>query len=258
MKKILILFFSGVGANKKIAELMYAQLSQYYETAMFSMEDKNMPDINNYDALIIGTPVYHGAPAKVVMKFFETIHRLINETSAFIYNTRGLHSFNTNRILSKKILQKNIITIMDREYRGTASDGAIIAPFIKRFFKFEKNIDKKVERDCRKFIEILKNDKPQGYIPRFRLGSIINAPNKAAGQLITLKIHLHKNKCIKCGKCIEQCPHMAFRADKDGYPLLNSKGCENCYRCIHHCPQAALSLSKRRTPKKLLKVENNE
>ena len=65
------------------------------------------------------------------MKYCDAIPRLIKETPAFIYNTRGSHSLNTNRILSKKLYQKNIMTIMDSEYRGTASDGAIIEKFNK-------------------------------------------------------------------------------------------------------------------------------
>ena len=253
MKKILILYFSGVGATKKIAELMYASLLQECLTDIFSLESKDTPCINHYDALIIGTPVYHGAPPKIVMKYLEMTPRVTKETPAFIYNTRGSSSVNTNRILAQKLLQKSIVTILDKEYRSPASDGVIFAPFIKRFFTFEKDIEKKIESDCADFLELLKKDEPQGYIPHFRFGSIVNAPNKLAGQLITFKIHLHKDKCMKCSNCIEQCPHSVFSLDKDGYPFFNAKHCENCYRCIHHCPKSALSLRKRKTLKKLLR-----
>ena len=142
---------------------------------------------------------------------------------------------------------------MDRAYRSPASDGSLFAPFIGRFFEFENNLERKINCDCMTFLELLKQDIPQGYIPRFQFGSIVNAPNKAAGLLITKKIYLHKNKCIKCDICVENCPYKILSPDKQGYPLFNPKGCENCYRCVHHCPQMALSLSKRKTQKKLLK-----
>ena len=251
MKKILILYFSGAGATRKIAELIHTRLLQNCKVDIFSIE-KNIPNIGDYDAMVIGTPVYHGAPPKTLMNYCETIPPLHKEIYAFIYNTRGSHSLNTNRILSKKLYDKNIKTIMDREYRSPASDGSIIAPFIKRFFEFEEHLENKIDRDCAGFLELLKNDVMKSYIPRFRFGSIINASNKLAGQLITLKIRLHKEKCVKCGRCIEQCPHSAFSADKDSYPLYASKNCENCYRCVHRCPNMALSLCKHRTPKKLL------
>ena len=257
MKKILVLYFSGAGATKKVAELIYAQLSQSQssEVYIFSIESEDMPNIVGYDALVIGTPTYHAAPPKALMDYIDTISRLPKESPVFIYNTRGLCSLNTNRILAKQLQNKNIVTIMDRAYRSPASDGSLFAPFIGRFFEFEKDLEKKINCDCMAFLELLKQDIIHGYIPRFQFGSIINAPNKAAGQLITKQIYLHKDKCIKCGMCIEQCPHKTFSTDKQGYPLFNPKNCENCYRCVHYCPEMALSLSKRKTPKKLLKYK---
>ena len=258
MKKILILYFSGAGATKRVAEIIYTQLSQSQinEVDMLSVESEDIPNISEYDALVIGTPTYHAAPAKAIMSYIETMPRLKKKSPAFIYNTRGTCSLNANRILSKQLQKKNIVTIMDRAYRTPASDGSLFAPFIRRFFEFEKDLEKKISCDCTTFLELLKQDMTQGYIPRFQLGSIVNAPNKAAGHLITKKIHLHKDKCIRCHVCIEKCPHKAFSQDKQGYPLFNQKGCENCYRCVHHCPKMALSLSKRKTPKKLLKYED--
>jgi len=252
MKKILILYFSGVGATKKIAELIHLKLSQNCTVDIFSIEDKNIPTIDTYDALIVGTPVHHAAPAKALLHYFEMLPKLATKLPAFLYCTRAMTSLHTNRILSQKLKSKNITTILDKEYRSPASDGSIIAPFIKRFFEFEKNLDTKINTDCLNFLELLNTNKMQDYTPRLRFGSILNAPNKLAGQRTTLKIYLHKDKCIKCDCCMKQCPHFSFSIDNLGYPLHHSKNCVNCYRCIHHCPKTALSLSKRRTPRKLL------
>jgi ferredoxin/flavodoxin len=256
MKKIIILYFSGAGATKKVAELMCTQLSQNCKADMFSVESDEIPGIENYDGIIIGTPTYHAAPAKYIMNYFKAIPQLKKEIPAFIYTTRGMASLNTNRILAKKIREKNIITIMDRAYRSPASDGSIIAPFIKRFYKFEKGLKNKTNNDCKDFLFLLNQDTLQGYIPRFQFGSILNAPNKAAGHLITLKIFLHKDKCIKCNQCIEKCPHKAFAKKEDGYPFFTPKDCDNCYRCIHHCPNGALSLFRRKSLRKRLDYDN--
>jgi ferredoxin len=255
MKKILILYFSGVGATKKVAELMQKGLSNSCDADVFSVEHKDIPGFNCYDGLIIGTPTYHATPARAIMNYIDALPFLDSKIPVFVFNTRGAASLNTNRLLSQKLYSKNIITVIDKQYGSPWSDGSLIAPlrFMKRAFKFEKNLEKKVNQDCMDFLELLIKDKIKGYIPQFNFGSIINAPNKLAGQLITFKIYVHKDKCIKCGRCIEECPHSAFFTDKDGYPLYASKSCENCYRCVHHCPNMALSLSKHRTPKKLLR-----
>lgn len=155
--------------------------------------------------------------------------------------------------MAKKILMKNIITIMDREYRSPASDGSLFLPFVKRFFEFESNLRHKIALDCTAFLNLLQTRHAQGYIPRFCFSSVINAPNKLVGQFTTFKIYLHREKCAKCGKCIKNCPHNALNEDDSGYPMFIVKNCENCYRCIHHCYQMALSLSKRKAAKKILK-----
>jgi len=253
MKKILILYFSGVGATKKIAELMHSSLSQKCKVDIFSIENKDIPSADNYDALIIGTPVYHCTPAKLIMDYLGAMSVLNKKTPAFIYNTRTLYALNTNRILAQQLRGKNICVVMDKSYRSPASDGTLLVPYIKRFFKFAKDIESRIALDCMIFLKMLHYGKSQCYIPKFRMGSILNAPNKAIGHLSTVKIHLHNNKCVKCYRCIEECPHRAFSKDKSNYPILDSKKCENCYRCIHHCPKSALSLSKHRTPKKLLR-----
>lgn len=256
--KILILYFSGAGATKKIAELIQIYLSRSQECIadLFSIENHTAFNMNDYDALIIGTPVYHAAPAHIVRDYFNNLSPLVKAIPAFIYNTRALWSCNTNRILSKQIRGKNIITIVDREYRSPASDGVLIVPFIRRFFKFERNLSHKIGLDCTKFLKLLSNSHFDGYIPRFRFSSIINAPDKLAGQLTTFRIYLHKDKCIKCGICIENCPHYALEKGDFGYPIFSIKKCENCYRCIHHCPGKALSLSKYKAPKELLTFDD--
>jgi len=251
MKKIVILYFSGAGSARKVAEIIYNSIKDISDADIFPFEDAGGIDLNQYDGIVIGTPVYHAAPAKLVMKFFSAAAPMERPTPAFIYNTRATWSCNTNRILAKHIQSRNIYTVLDRDYRSPASDGSLIVPFVQRFFEFDRQLARKVRLDSRLFLKKITNS-AKGYVPRFRLSSIINAPNKLAGQLITFSIHTHKNRCRKCGTCVKNCPHGAMGRDAEGYAKFIPAKCENCYRCIHHCPAKALSLSKRRAPDKLL------
>ena len=252
MKKVCILYFSGAGSTKKVANLMYKSLYEKCDPQQFAFEEAAEVDLNSFDALIIGTPVYHAAPSRIVSDYFREIRPLRKRTPAFLYNTRALWSCNTNRILAKQVLEKNIVTILYSEYRSPASDGALLVPFIRRFFEFQPDLGDKVSADCGKFLQLLEAGNVSGRMPPFRASSIINAPNKLAGQLSTFPIHLHSNRCIRCGECAKNCPHGAIAMGSEGIPEWNSSKCENCYRCIHHCPGKALSLSKRRAPEKLL------
>lgn len=252
MKKILILYFSGVGATKRVAEWMKASIPYEYEAKLFSVEQADAFDITDYDAFIIGTPAYHAAPARAVMDYFTALPPFSDSKPAFIFNTRGLYSCNTNRILAKALQKKHIITVMDKVYRGPASDVTLMIPSLQIAFEFDRGIQEKVAADCRHFAGLLQSETLKSYLPRFQIASIFNAPNKLLGQLLTIQIHLHKSRCIQCGKCIRSCPYEALETDNLNYPVFKKENCENCYRCVHHCPVMALSLSGRRGTKRVL------
>ena len=68
MKPFLIIYFSGVGNTKAVAEQIKSYANKI-PTEIYSVE--NLPDdfsVNNYSAIIIGTPTYHSEPAKPLMK----------------------------------------------------------------------------------------------------------------------------------------------------------------------------------------------
>lgn len=59
------------------------------------------------------------------------------------------------------------------------------------------------------------------------------------GKINPFNIHIDKEKCIKCGKCIQVCPFMAINQN------LLEKGkvaitCAKCGKCIDNCPTNAI------------------
>lgn len=242
-----------MGSTKVVARQLKEKLDQQLKVSLFSIE--NIPaDIkfNIYDGFILGYPVYHTHPPMRLLRFIHTMNLLDTEKPAFIFNTRGLYSANSQRILAKYLIKKNIKIIMDKEYRSPASDISLILPFIKQVWCFEKRIDDRIDCHSKLFAEMIISGKYRYYMPRFRLYSLLNAPNKLIGQLITLPIYLHKKKCVKCGKCSVNCPAKAQIPGEDKYPVFYKKKCEKCFRCIHQCPTHALSLSKGKTPKRVM------
>ena len=59
---------------------------------------------------------------------------------------------------------------------------------------------------------------------------------------------IDKNKCIKCGKCINTCSGMVIEFGNDGYPRMKEferfgwRGCWRCQHCFAVCPQGAISI----------------
>ena len=62
------------------------------------------------------------------------------------------------------------------------------------------------------------------------------------------KFVLEKDKCVKCGKCINTCSGMVLEFGKDGYPYMKDferfgwRGCWRCEHCLAVCPAGAISV----------------
>ena len=253
MKRVLILYHSGVTNTRMVAEKVFHRIYNTFDTKMYSVEQ--MPcdiELNEYDSIVIGFPTIHATPSKRILEFINGFSKLTKPLPAFIFTTCGLCSANTLRIFAKHCIAKNIIPVLNSSYRCSATDGALIAPWMDILFRHEKGLDEKIDKDCACYIKLIQSNHIQLSVPRFKLYSIINYPNKFLGQHLPIKIYLHKNKCIKCEKCIHNCPSAALTKDNDDYPKYIAQNCEKCLRCIHKCPQLALSLSKKKTPRRVL------
>ena len=54
-------------------------------------------------------------------------------------------------------------------------------------------------------------------------------------------------KCISCGRCIQECAHGVHQFYKDTKKLTaDEKRCVNCYRCVATCPTKALKIIQNR------------
>lgn len=253
--EILILYHSGVGNTKQVAKWMKKYLEEKSVIELYSIEYlPKQIEYEKYDGVIMGFPTIHTHPTKQMINFMERIEKINRPMPTFVFTTCGLYSANTVRIFCKKCVEKNFIPVQGSSYRCKAVDGMLLTPKIKIFLTYEKDIEARIAKECNQFMNTLTAKNVVARIPRFKLYSIINFPNKLMGHLITFPIYTHKDNCIKCGRCIAHCPVQTMKVNQEGYPAFDKRKCVKCYRCIHHCPKYALSLNKRKPPKVLWKA----
>ena len=250
MNKIVILYYSGVGNTKTIAQYMYNYLKQKQSVDMYSIEELSTEfSFDKYSKVIIGFPTIHTEPAVPMTHFIQQLDKSEKKLPTFVYTTCGLYSGNAIRIFCKLAIAKNIVPTYTSSYRSPATDGILLTPKIKRWYGYEKGLSFRIKGDLENFLNI---KGVRSKIPRLKWYSALNYPNKMIGKYTKFQIYLHESKCIKCGVCIENCLVGAYVKGDDNLPIFDVGKCVNCYRCIHHCPKRALSLSKRKTPEKTL------
>ena len=63
--------------------------------------------------------------------------------------------------------------------------------------------------------------------------------------------YINKDKCVKCGICVERCPWSALKMTEDGVKCHTTskvryeRGCLGCGLCMNMCPQDAITLGPR-------------
>jgi NAD-dependent dihydropyrimidine dehydrogenase PreA subunit len=58
-------------------------------------------------------------------------------------------------------------------------------------------------------------------------------------------LEFDKDKCIRCGICIDMCPMDVLRFGRDGYPYMRYRDdCWYCDACIFLCPRQAIKMSE--------------
>ncbi len=60
--------------------------------------------------------------------------------------------------------------------------------------------------------------------------------------------HVDKEKCVRCGKCLNTCAGLVLQFGADGYPEMRPferfgwRGCWRCQHCPAVCPVGAISI----------------
>ncbi|QSZ66884.1 4Fe-4S dicluster domain-containing protein [Methanofollis aquaemaris] len=61
---------------------------------------------------------------------------------------------------------------------------------------------------------------------------------------VKYRVTIDRDRCMECGRCIENCPYGTFRWEGDKITAV-SRNCTACHRCIAMCPRDAIGLEER-------------
>lgn len=232
--KILVVYFSGTGNTKAIAEgYKKALSSKGHSVTLMSIEESHMLD--EHELLMVGGPIYAGNMPDELINWVRKYVKPVNDKKAIAFSTSaGLLNANGVKSIGKKLNHKGYTLIelvtfeMPRNF------------YIDRYEPTPEEVQKQqFENATLKIIESL------SHIDRIRslnvdesvvMIDIFADLFRVMAKFMGKSFQIHEN-CIGCGLCEKNCPKHNIKSKEKKY--MNR--CIMCTRCIHNCPVNAIS-----------------
>lgn len=240
--KALILYFSGTGNTKFLANKIKKQLEENeIEVTMQSTEKKLTQPMQAYDYLFLGTPKYYEYPALPLIWFINNkLKKTTKPLPVFVFCTQASFTKTSFGEIARKLKQKNYLLTMGKSYAIASNMVIFQATKPAEEEKIKENIQQTLlhlQTDVKNFlaqkIEIEKPSKVQaavGYVSGHVFTKIF--------PIFMMHYQVDQKSCIQCKKCVQQCPVHNIKMQQ-GYPKFYKK-CIFCMRCINECPVNAI------------------
>ncbi|MCR1935643.1 EFR1 family ferrodoxin [Clostridium tepidum] len=244
----ILFYFSGTGNTKWVADKIENKLSKLNNTIhkvnIENIDDDVLNNIDNYDFIIIGTPIYAEMGPKLINDFANSIPKVKKRIKCILYSTQGGNTAcaveNIHKILHNKgydvVIKANIKMINNYYFSiGKKPDKVEIENILK-------DSEKKVEVIIDKF---LKGEKYLEKVSKTRLffGKIAS---KGFNKILPKFSNNLKSTdyCTKCGMCVRNCPKGNIVFENGG--VVFHSNCMLCLRCIYICPNNAIFYKEKR------------
>ena len=263
---MLILYFSGTGNTKYIAELFSGKtgarcMSIEDEAGFFNEEIRSEIQLN--ETIVFCYPIYGSRVPLIMRQFAAKYIDFLRGKKIIILVTQVAFSGDGARAFCD-LFPKDHIQVVYAEHFSMPNNVCNF-PSPKRagtktVQRRLRTAEKKMDRICRD----LKEDivKKRGFSTGSRiLGSIQGKPwqgnSKNAFAAENTMEHRAKHgvriggDCVICNICVERCP-MGNLENRQG--AISHKGnCTVCYRCVNLCPQKAITTFIHRKPRRQYK-----
>lgn len=233
-------FFSGTGNTMLVVNKMCETFEKKgVKVNMYRIEDSDPDDVNTEHTIGLGFPIAELSTYDFVWKFIKSIPQTSSHTDIFMVDTLAGFSGGIVGQLREIVKKKGYNPIGANE---------IIMPPNFLYLESEEACNNKVRKGlikAEKYSEDLMDRKSKwGRIPilsdsmyHFSMGLLKLTEMNLNQKLLNLKVD--KEKCNKCGTCVELCPIDNIKIGKDEYPE-NLMHCVYCLRCTSFCPKRAI------------------
>lgn len=246
MPKGLVLYFSQGGTTAKVAESIARGMRGHeFQVDVCSIKNKKSDEINGYDFLGIGSPVY---ACRIPFNVTDYIHSLprLNNMPVFSFNLYGTYPFDAGRQLRTLLAKKGAndmgyFSCRDPEYNlGYLQKGYLFSP--------DNPTNEELTQAEAFGREVATRISGRGHIPNetfhspsfvYRLERML-CDRWIVENIMVRTYKVDRTACDSCGLCIKLCPNSNIQEDNDGFPKWG-RNCLACLYCEMKCPRDAIS-----------------
>ncbi len=241
--KIGIYYFSGTG-NTKLTVTKWQNEAKKYDVDidLFPIEEINEKeiDVSSYDKVGFAYPIHGFNAPKIVLTFAKKILKANKKIPTFVIMVSGEYmTINHSSDLKLISIIKRRNLVVESEYHYLMPYNMIFRHTEKRAYEMYVTMNQLVELDVKEYLnenkphKLAKHKFVRPFIWALRIEQVFAPVNG-----LTFKIN--KKKCIKCMRCVKDCP-------KNNIEFVNGKfkfhnHCVLCTRCSFNCPTNAFSI----------------
>ncbi|RKY52766.1 MAG: hypothetical protein DRP93_07595 [Candidatus Neomarinimicrobiota bacterium] len=237
--KIALLYFSGTGNTKWLAETLFSFLVEKGGTvSVFNLEDDIEFQAKDYDTILVAHPVYGAHVPRLVSDKIQILIQgniPITVIATFGYvNALGYFA-------EKKALGRRIDSYFNLKMFNNISTPKMKLGIknIEKRLSSKAKIEKKIEKIS---ILIMQNKrKIQGIGPQLLVGIRIRKAFREELQKHYQTWGVDPEHCTLCGLCVRECPTHSI-IEKDAVFTFHAT-CTACMRCYNHCPEQAITIN---------------
>lgn len=240
--KVLLISFSGSGHTTICGEFIKKHFIELGHECDYYQIKHDVPfeyNLDDYDMIGFGYPIHAFNAPEAFVKFVKKLPKLENKKKYFIFKVSG-EPFAPNNASSYhsylKLKRRNFELYAEKHF---------LMPY-NIMFRYKDSIAKQMylylEALTKAFVLEILNDKPEKiwYAPWHVVWSFLLRIEWIAPKLNAPFIRVKEDKCLKCNKCVNECPCGAFFInDKNKFRVKSSK-CAMCMRCAMNCPADAI------------------
>ena len=238
--RFLAIYFTGTGNSKRVIDEINYSLASFSSTMdIVDVTKDEVKDINNYDGLIISYPIYGFNAPKPIIAYVKKMIKANEQKPCLIMKQSGEHLFwnNASSLYLTSLLKKRNIKVTN-EYHYLMPYSFIFRHSDFMAYRMDNVMKGLIPLDLTDFFNNKEVHMKRFFLDRFF--AWVLRIQWWGGRFNGRFYKVEKDKCIKCMKCVKECPAHNIIMEDGKFKFKGQ--CLMCQRCIMYCPRHAIKV----------------